>query len=506
MKKIFIGLAFLGVFFIVPKTHATVVHDFPISRYSSSSFGGSSNMGTDPNFCYFPGNIDINGICNNGTSTGRFYTATSTFTPGFITVGIKDCRSLIFNTTYRIVGFDDGVIYASTTIPVSGYSGFCDGGAAPENSWYVTSTLNNAYVSQVPIGTKYVEVLQSDEDNGGNNPTMGTTNRFAQTELSDKPNGEILPPTLEFIYPDSVSLSYTGRLDFTNWLVSAQLHEEGYLGVIYDDVTSTLANMRFRDRVFQYQLFPGVFSLFNDLFSIPKSNDLRAPILSLDAINGKTWYAYAFFQNTSGTNYYTPLRTFKIKRLNTPCFLFCIPTAPSSSALAGPFANDNSYVSPSSTLSYQDEDGNTVTTTSRYACSGLSDISGCLANAGNDIIDGFVSIPGRFSSGFTEAFKVIASTTKSTFPLSVVISFNNDINAAQATSTDIKIALGGNGTFGGRTYTFYSSSTTAWIQDQTGFDYKSFFDKLLYFAISMLIIFTTISIIRSHMNNRQPPQ
>lgn len=308
------------------------------------------------------------------------------------------------------------------------------------------------------------------------------------------------PPSLYLSYPDQIDQRWDGRLDFTNWVVFASFSENGNIGVLYDDVTSSIPNMRFIDKNPEYAVFS------DNLFAIPKHNDLRAPILSLDAAAGKTWYAYPFYENASGTKFFGEKTTFKIKRLSSFCLIFCTPAAPSSSVLAGPFSGDNGYISPSSTLTYTDENGNTVTTTSRYACNGLLDISGCLANAGNDIIDAFTSIPGRFSTGFTEGFKLMASTTKATFPLSVIIAFNNDINSAQATSSDIKIVLGGNGTFGNHNYTFYSSSTTAWIQEQTGFDYKSFFDKLFYFAISMLVIFATVAIIRNHMNNRGPTQ
>lgn len=83
------------------------------------------------------------------------------------------------------------------------------------------------------------------------------------------------------------------------------------------------------------------------------------------------------------------------------------------------------------------------------------------------------------------------------FPLSAFKAVNDDITAISVTTTPYELTLVGHGkVFPGRTFVLLNASTTEWIQTGAGWDYKSFFDKIMYFATGLIIIGEAAALIR----------
>lgn len=95
------------------------------------------------------------------------------------------------------------------------------------------------------------------------------------------------------------------------------------------------------------------------------------------------------------------------------------------------------------------------------------------------------------------------------FPLSIIAGINNDINLAidqeqsATSSVDVVIGNGSSTVFMGRQYTFYNASTTSWIKDKLGFDYRAFMSKLIWAFTGIVIVLITYIIIKKLGENNE---
>lgn len=125
-----------------------------------------------------------------------------------------------------------------------------------------------------------------------------------------------------------------------------------------------------------------------------------------------------------------------------------------------------------------------------FASSTLSNI-GCYAELGfNNIITG---VQAKLSPLVQDNLRKLDLI----FPLSIIKAMNNNINLAQATTSDIAIRFTGHGSvFPNRSVLILGSSTTAWIINNVGFDYKTFFDYVIYLATGGIMLLSSIQLIR----------
>lgn len=100
---------------------------------------------------------------------------------------------------------------------------------------------------------------------------------------------------------------------------------------------------------------------------------------------------------------------------------------------------------------------------------------------------------------------------RSIFPFNILIKTNTAIIAAsQATSNDFQIQFSlapfGNAFAHNQTVTLLSSSTTAWVQTQTGFDYKTWIDYFLYGFAALLLTLSAVVLIKRSSGHHELTQ
>jgi hypothetical protein len=108
----------------------------------------------------------------------------------------------------------------------------------------------------------------------------------------------------------------------------------------------------------------------------------------------------------------------------------------------------------------------------------------------------------------TDAFDAGVAGLSNVFPLSLAADFNNDIAIAKnavASTTPAAVTLGNGNSkiFAGHTFTLFNASTTNWIQNNTGFDYRGFASKLIYFVLGLSMLSVVIELIRKMHNTGQ---
>lgn len=95
------------------------------------------------------------------------------------------------------------------------------------------------------------------------------------------------------------------------------------------------------------------------------------------------------------------------------------------------------------------------------------------------------------------AFIQIVSLFTNVFPINIIAGLNEDIDAAaSAAATSSPIVLEGSGTFGGRSITLLTSTTTDWIADNASYDYKELLDKVLYLITFCVILLECVYAIK----------
>lgn len=131
---------------------------------------------------------------------------------------------------------------------------------------------------------------------------------------------------------------------------------------------------------------------------------------------------------------------------------------------------------------------------------GSSTFDGIVCRVQNGAINTINWIIGAFNTVKDKIVQALLGI-KNIFPISIVTAINDDIQQAQATSTDVTLILSGTGQiFGGRSFTIFSSSTTEKLETDAGFDYKTFVDYILYAGTGLIMLLGSILVIRSLKN------
>jgi hypothetical protein len=123
----------------------------------------------------------------------------------------------------------------------------------------------------------------------------------------------------------------------------------------------------------------------------------------------------------------------------------------------------------------------------------------------NFIYDQANAIVDTFNTGMSQ----IISGSANVFPISTFVAINNDIQIAQNSTSTHDIILTGSGSAGkgilggsNMSYTILTSSSTSWIQNIAGFDYKTFFDYVFYLIAGMYIFSIGIIIVKLFGNSQ----
>lgn len=136
-----------------------------------------------------------------------------------------------------------------------------------------------------------------------------------------------------------------------------------------------------------------------------------------------------------------------------------------------------------------------------FTSSTLSDIW-CYVENGVGII------AAKTAQSLGDILRAVTDKISSVFPLSVIKSFNEDVQAAQATSSIPSLIISGQGAIlTGRSFTFLTATTTDWIASQTGFDYKQFFDYAIWIFTGFIVFSGSMLLITYSINSfNQPAQ
>jgi hypothetical protein len=110
-----------------------------------------------------------------------------------------------------------------------------------------------------------------------------------------------------------------------------------------------------------------------------------------------------------------------------------------------------------------------------------------------------------YDSGQTYLEQTI-SFVSGVFPISLVADFNNDIvtaknNLNNTTIQSVTLGNGNSNIWGGRYYTFFSSSTITWWQDKLGFDMRGFLTNIIYAGCGLVMLSTLIGVIAKIRNS-----
>lgn len=493
-KLLYLSLSvfIIGVFVVraQPVEAATLLSTFPASTSSIQTVGECAVYNRPDRGCGQSFNVPNGEVWNiSGVSVTGFSNTTPCgmrgeirYNPdGFQVNDDQFSGYLIASSTGETVG--DGVIpFASTTL-ISG------GTAVNEYAFYTSlGTVTSGNCTYSPyrrsddpdiIGEL---VYDSRGERGGFLDMVYSIDGTTATTTPAAPSPEIF-----FHYPtDGAPKPYK---DFYAWLidVSALPATTDYIGVVYDEFTTSTGEMAYND----YIPYSG---LYASPIPIHKTNSLSRVTYSAIIGDGAPWYARAYYHYaSSGVGYtiYTAPIFFKAKSIFDPdCVLgFCMPDTTSTLQINLP--PKNYFLSPSGTLTF-----GSTTTPSQYAC-GITEISGCLKNAATDVIDYLVSIPDSVGNRFALLVGTVASSTARIFPFSVVASINAGVNSAASSHQEVNITLGGHGTFGGRTFHMYSSTTTEWIITRVGFDYPAIITRILYLGTGIVMLLLSIEAISS---------
>ncbi|MFI5205316.1 MAG: hypothetical protein ACHQVK_00060 [Candidatus Paceibacterales bacterium] len=95
------------------------------------------------------------------------------------------------------------------------------------------------------------------------------------------------------------------------------------------------------------------------------------------------------------------------------------------------------------------------------------------------------------------------SMITNSFLLSPIVTLNNDIALASQNTSTQSIILQSSSTFNGLPIVLYTSSTTSWIKDKAGFDYKDIFAKIMYVMTFAIIVASVIKTLKDMNANNQ---
>lgn len=365
----------------------------------------------------------------------------------------------------------------------------------PNRKWCISfnslSEYNGFYVYGSPTSTDMI----SDSAYGAGSSTS-TVFSFG---LSD---AYIISVNSSSSFSTSTSLSIkfpingSSTNDFLNWSVNIKnlrsLTSSTFrqINVDYSDSDPNVSSTYFTDRLVLDPTFAGEIFLH-----IPKNNTLLLPNET-----NRIWYAQARLTETTSTFAYTTatssIISFNVIRPSTITF-FNFGETTSTEAIKHsifiPFSQPScSILYGSWTDTYLGIPFFSANAPTRAWC----EVQQGLKSLINELVSTMTNFPQK-------AITAIISLAQNIFPINTIISFNNAIQAAQATTTDVAITIIGQGKIfrnpdgSHRSFVVLASSTTAWIQNSVNFDYKSLFSKIIYLITAGIIIFTTIHIIKS---------
>ena len=439
---------------------------------SSSTWGASSNYGTST----------ITGI--GGQGYYAFYltavtTVTSTICSSPTLRDITQGTGVVANTSFNLNTLGINIV----PVTLSSFQNY-GAGDIMKSEFFGTALDCNAPMNGASFAT-----LTS---NGSPLFVFGTDSSSKASYMS---NLNFNASGLQFIYPQppSSTIPIFTAFHFTNTYISSDYVS---FNIRYSESSSSLS-----DNIDCFLTCPvGVYQtsrISNGTGEITQNMVYSYMPTQSNVMNqGGQWYAKIYLY-TSSTNYLTTARPIVSDLFATSSMeTFTISTGtPLNNNLPTEFNGEPFYS--------QYTASSTATECSQYSVGLFSSTTvpaiGCYITQwlNNQILDMQV-FAGNQLPKILNSFTVV-------FPLNVLTTFNNDITTASnnlnLTSTPSVYVGGTSSTFQGHTFVIYSSSTTSWIQQQTGFDYRGFLSKLMYAGTGVVIVMITIFIIKSTTEN-----
>jgi hypothetical protein len=391
---------------------------------------------------------------NTGCSSGIATTVLSQNTS-------KTLKTMVSST--NALSFDKDKYYGIKF----GCTANCSGGTNPPlYTWTVNvpSSYSNGDFAHVSSTDVYFELLGSVSSIFGSANLVWPPANSASSTLPDFDNWAVLVsnPTAGFLYYMHVNYSL---------LTSSDPLEPANSFKTYDDYSSVLLTETTSSLIWTFPKFSNLTPSWNDTIYKWKIDFSFSAVSTFDVIlSSSTRNVYI--------NYFSaaPTSTYSIYAGN---FTSTSTFEQIGKELSQRFAIQGCDVDASSTYS--------IWSPTDWRCMFLLTIYDVASSTTSYAVSGMFSLWDRFTN---------------IFPLNIIKTINSDINQLTSSSTpDINIVLAGAGMFNGRSFNIYSSSTTAWINDDVGFDYKGLFDKILYFITGGIIVFTTIKLIKSLHRN-----
>lgn len=389
-------------------------------------------------------------LCYNGTTYCLGATESGT-------LNLIDSRFAIGNTNGAGIAFNQGFVGAIDDV-----------------------ALYNAILSSSTLTTIY---------NGG------TGNCVYKTTDCDSAPPPSTTPTIDFAYPTSSIFTYS---NFNAWVASTtneSYTSTDFIEFVYSkylkNLTDAKVNMGSHWDGIIDPLVAYTTKQINGIIPSHRatigSSSLFA-INSIDNLQNATWSAYAFIYSSTGTILaYSPYLTFSVGT-STASY----PTNSTTTNLAGPFGQlpyqtNWSPIQGINTEPLTDCQRNATTSIwTNLTSEGITNVIYCAWT------DFTTNILDETQSKSVLVLNNAIATMKTVFPINLITAVNNDIStASNSTSTSADIifnATSSPNVFGGNKLVWLTSSTTAWVKDSVGFDYKDWISKFLYLITGIFIL------------------
>lgn len=120
---------------------------------------------------------------------------------------------------------------------------------------------------------------------------------------------------------------------------------------------------------------------------------------------------------------------------------------------------------------------------------------GCMIR--NAFLDFMDSLGNLVNKTMDAGLNKLVTLIRKVFPFREISAMNDIINDVQEATSTFSVTLSGNGLWGGHSFSIINASSSSWIEERMGFDYRDLIGKILYALTLVIVILTTIKILKT---------